>query len=135
MIRPIRADDRPAVETLRANLEYADRKLLDAAIDGPFLGRIAVESGTVVGYAFGFPGRTTILSELVVAPACRRSGYGRALLDSIASATDGDEIVVTTPVENAAARRFYLDLGFNVDERIREFYADGSDALRLVRRE
>lgn len=135
MIRPIGADDRPAVETLRDHLEYTDRKLLDAAIDGPFRGRIAIESGTIVGYAIGFPGRTTILSELVVAPAYRRTGHGRALVDAMASAADGDEIAVTTPTENEAARRFYTALGFKRDERVREFYADGADALRLVRRE
>lgn len=135
MIRPLRSTDRPAVRSLREHLEYSDADLLDAAIDGPFLGRVATDAGRVVGYAIALPGATVTISELVVAPDARRSGHGRALLEAIATATDAGTLVVTTPTDNDAARRFYSELGFDVDERLSGFYADGTDALRLVRRE
>lgn len=135
MIRPIATDDRPAIESLRSRLEYSDRELLNAAIDGPFLGRVAENADEVVGYAIGLSTQTTSLSELVVDPKHRREGYGRKLVESIVTASAGDRIVVTTPIENAAATRFYLELGFERDERLCAFYDDGTDALRLVRRE
>ncbi|MFQ3318916.1 MAG: ribosomal-protein-alanine N-acetyltransferase [Natronomonas sp.] len=134
-VRPLQAGDEPAVRSLQGLLEYADPELVTAAIDGPFIGRVAVDSGNVVGYAIAFPGSETVLSELAVAPAHRRAGHGEALVEAIAAATDTDALVVTTPADNEAARRFYEALGFEREERVEQFYADGTDALRLVRRE
>lgn len=133
MIRPIEPGDREPVRTLQRTLRYYDSELVDAAIDGPFSGVVATIDASPVGYAIGFPGTPTTLSELVVAPAHRRQGYGRALVDAITSMNEA--VVVTTPLENRAARQFYTALGFERDERRPEFYADGTDALRLIRRE
>lgn len=156
-IRTLRAADLPAVERLQNALEYADSDLPAAAVDGPFLGRVAVEGGgvgdadgvggdggvgdrsgdgdTVVGYAIALSGTRVTISELAVDPAHRRRGHGRSLVDAVAVATDADALVVTTPAGNEAARRFYEAVGFERDDRIAGFYADGTDALRLVRRE
>jgi ribosomal-protein-alanine N-acetyltransferase len=133
-VRPLRAADEPAVRSLQSLLEYAGPDIVDAALVGPFVGRVAVDDGEVVGYAIALPGEEATLSELVVAPEHRRAGHGRRLVDEIAEATGADRLVVTTPEENEAARAFYESLGFAVDERLSGFYADGSDALRLVRR-
>lgn len=127
--------DEPAVRSLQRHLEYADPDLIAATLDGPFVGFVAVESGSVVGYALALPGREATLSELVVAPETRRSGHGRRLVETTATAVATDAVVVTTPTSETATRRFYEALGFDLDERMREFYADGADALRLVRRE
>ena len=134
MIRAMTPADRPAVRRLQNGLERADPGLVGATVSGPFLGRVAVDGDRVVGYAIALPARSATLSELVVAPRARRNGHGRALVESVAPA-DADRIVVTTPVENEAARRFYGALGFERDARQPGFYADGADALRLVRRE
>ena len=134
-VRPMRPADEPAVRSLQRHLEYADPELVTAALEGPFLGLVAETDGLVVGYAIAFPGRETTLSELVVAPDRRRSGHGRALVEAISAAGSGDALVVTTPVAETEARRFYEALGFEVEERIAGFYDDGGDALRLVRRE
>ncbi|WP_178917998.1 N-acetyltransferase [Natronomonas gomsonensis] len=135
MIRPIVPADESAVRSLQSNLSYADSQLIDAAIDGPFVGRVAVHEGSVVGYAIALPGEETTLSELVVAADFRRHGYGRALVDAIAEVSGADRTVVTTPAENEGAERFYRAIGFAVRERLPSFYADGTDALRLVRGE
>lgn len=134
-VRPLRPGDGPAVRSLQEHLEYADPDLVAAALDGPFLGRVADVDGSVVGYAIALGGSETTLSELVVAPDHRRAGHGRALLEAVAAATSSDALVVTTPASAAGAREFYASLGFEVDARVEAFYADGSDALRLVRRE
>lgn len=135
MIRPIAPSDRPIVRTLQTHLTYTDPTCIDAAIDGPFVGLVALDSDRVVGYAVAFPGDPVTLSELVVAPDVRREGYGRGLVESIVSATDAERIVVATPVDNREARRFYATLGFEREDTLAGFYADGADALRLARRE
>lgn len=111
---------------------YSDGSILEAAVRGPFRGRVAVEDGSIVGYAIAFPGDPAVLSELAVEPAYRRRGYGRTLVSNIASAVDSPSISVLTPVENEDAKQFYTALGFEPDGRVNGFYTDGMDALRLV---
>lgn len=134
MIRPMTAADVPAVKSLQTQLEYADPELVDAAVRGPFYGRVAV-AGAPVGYAIVFPGAPATLAELVVAPAHRRHGHGRALVEAIDAAVDATTIEVLTPADNDAARRFYTAIGFEPAGRRPGFYADGMDASRLVRGE
>lgn len=135
MIRPLTEADRPAIETLQEHLTYADPSLVEAAVDGPFVGRLAVDEGMPAGYAIAFPGTTATLSELVVGPSFRRRGCASALVDAVDTAIAADGIAAVTPVENEAARSLYLDLGFEPDERLSEFYADGTDGLRFLRGE
>ena len=134
MTRQPRPDERSAIRSLQGLLPYADPDLIDAALDGPFLCRVAVDAGTVVGYAVALPGPETALSELVVTPAHRGAGHGRALVDAVAAAADADRLVVTTPA-GADAVDFYRALGFETDRRLASFYDDGTAALRFVRRE
>lgn len=128
------ATDRPAVRAMQERLSYADPDLVDVAVSGPFSGVVAVEGGRVLGYAIALAGPTTTISELVVRPDARRAGHGRALVDSLSSA-ETDQIVVTTPVDNDSAIQFYESVGFERDGRTPGFYADGTDALCLTRRE
>ena len=130
----MRSADAAAVRSLQSLLAYAEPQLVDAAIDGPFVGRVAVD-GAIVGYAIAFPGDEATLSELVVTPNHRRSGYGQALVAAISERLAADRLFVTTPAENETARRFYADIGFEVEKRLPEFYADGANGLRLVRPE
>lgn len=148
--------DAPVVRTLQGLLTYADPDLVDAAIAdaGVFVGRVAVDPGgthrigldghrgqadLVVGYAVAFPASGTAdratISELAVAPGHRRRGHGRALVEAVAEATDASALGVATPAENETALRFYRELGFERVARLEGFYRDGTDALRLVRRE
>lgn len=135
----MRPGDERAVRELQSHLAYADPDLVTAALDGPFLGLVATAADTVVGYAIALPGSETTLSELVVAPEHRREGYGEALVEATAERSSGGAstgtLVVTTPASENEVQRFYESLDFEVDERLAGFYADGADALRLVRRE
>ncbi len=138
MIRPMTAADRPAVRSLQRHLSYADTKLIDAALRGPFRGYVAQDAtidDSVIGYAIAFPSEPLTVSELVVAASHRRSGYGRALIEHVASAADSTAVDVLTPADHTGAIRFYTRIGFERDRHIPDFYADGTDALRLVRRE
>lgn len=136
MIRAMTTADVPAVRRLQSRLADADPALVEFAVDGPFRGLVAVDGDDgAVGYAVVFPARPANLVELVVAPEHRRQGYGRALVERAMATAEATAIEVSTPVENDTARRFYASLGFEIDERIEGFYSDGTDALRLRRRE
>jgi len=130
-VREPRPTDAPAIRALQSLLAAADPGLIDTALEGPFRCRVAEADDRVVGYAVALPGRETVLSELAVHPDHRRSGHGRRLVAAVAG--DADRVTVTTPVENDAAVAFYASLGFSVEERLPAYYADDSDALRLVR--
>ena len=135
MIRSMEPADRPALRALQGELAYADPELIDAAIDGPFVGIVADEGDRVVGYSIAFPGRPATISELVVTSDARRAGHGRALVESVVSTVEADRVFVATPVGNDPAKRFYTALGFDTDGIRSGFYADGTDALGFLRRE
>ena len=132
-LRDAEPRDVAAIRSLQSQLSYPSPALSTAAIDGPFTCRLAVEAGRPVGYAVALADRPTVLSELVVAVGHRREGYGRALLAAVTR--DAEEVEANTPAGNDAAIGFYGAQGFAVDERVESFYADGTDALRLVRGE
>lgn len=135
-VRPLETADEAAVWSLQTFLEHANPDLIDATLSGPFIGRVSVDQQDgVVGYAVALPGQAATLSELVVAPGHRRCNHGRRLVDAIVSATGADRLVVMTPTMNDSARRFYEAVGFEVEQEIESFYADGTDALRLARGE
>ena len=132
-LRDAEPRDRAAIRSLQSQLSHPSPALSEAATDGPFTCRVAVESDRPVGYAVALSGRQTVLSELVVAADHRREGYGRALLAAVTR--DADLVEATTPAGNDAAIEFYGAQGFEVDGRLEAFYADDTDALRLVRGE
>ena len=133
ILRRPTTSDAAAIRSLHAHLSHPNPELVAPAVDGPFRCRVAVTSGRVIGYAVAMPGRPTLLLELAVAPGHRRQGHGRALLASVA--VDADRVEACTPADNDDAVRFYRTQGFAEADRLPGFYADGTDALRLVRGE
>jgi ribosomal-protein-alanine N-acetyltransferase len=125
--------DAAAIRSLQAHLSHPNPTLVAPAVDGFARCRVAVASGRVTGYAVALPGRPTLVLELAVAPGRRRQGHGRALLASVAG--DADRVEASTPADNDDAIRFYRTQGFAEADRRPGFYADGTDALRLVRGE
>lgn len=153
-VRDLRRADVPSVRQLQGRLAYPATDLADLVVDGPFEGAVATagrdgpadggssvaDERSVVGYAIWLSGEPTALLELVVDPAWRRRGVGRALLDAVATGGDAGgatgerpRVVVTTPAADEGARGFYEACGFEPDRRLPGHYPDGTDALRLVR--
>jgi len=98
----------------------------------PALGVLVVARDTataeLVGYALGtfgydleFAGADAFVTELYVAPACRRHGVGRALLDAIvkeiAEAGANAAHLMVRP-ENQSARALYARSGFREVPRL-----------------
>ncbi len=139
-IRPCRLADLPAVMRIeRASfrrdayprelfLEYHERGAL-------FL--VAVARGEISGYALAvLQGARAELISIAVAPAYRRTGAGKSLMQSLlrrlrrAGAVRLNLIVKVT---NHGAQRFYDWLGFQRVRRVPAYYEDGRDGLLLSR--
>jgi ribosomal-protein-alanine N-acetyltransferase len=97
-----------------------------------------VEAGEVLAYSIAwFAADEANLANLAVAPAHRRRGCGRALLDDLlAEARRRGAVSVWLEVRagNAAAQRLYLDHGFRVVAVRKAYYRkEGEDALVMMK--
>ena len=132
IVRPIVADDAPALERMAAALsahEGVEAPPFDAAAvrrwgfgpDRRFDGMVAIDGTRTVGYALfhdGFHvGRGTpgvVLMDLYADPAVRRRGIGRALLQAVVEAArrrGGTWVVWQAHPDNAEALAFYRATG------------------------
>jgi len=69
-----------------------------------------------------------------VAPAARRTGLGRILMEALINrlcAIDTTTVRLEVAVDNLDAQAFYLKLGFSKTGRIRGFYMGKLDALTM----
>ena len=80
--------------------------------------------------------RSARLYSLAVAPVHRGRGLGAVLLAAAETAARHrgcERIVLEVRPDNAAALRLYARRGYVVTETRKEFYEDGSEALRLAK--
>ncbi|ELZ56164.1 MULTISPECIES: GNAT family N-acetyltransferase [Halorubrum] len=132
-VRPGRPGDADRIRELQSHLRQPSPDLLEYGL-AVGAARVSVADGRVVGYLLPVDGpnrRGVHLAELVVAPAFRREGRGRALLRAAIADADGPVTLQAHP-DNDAALALYESLGFEVVERRPDAYADG-DALVLRR--
>ena len=88
-----------------------------------------LDDGTPAGFTQLYPifssttmQRAWLLNDLFVAPAARRGGVGRALLErahAFARETNSKELMLQTAVDNFPAQRLYESLGWQRDN---DFY-------------
>ena len=88
-----------------------------------------LDDGTPAGFTQLYPifssttmQRAWLLNDLFVAPAARRAGVGRALLErahAFARETNSKELMLQTAVDNFPAQRLYESLGWQRDN---DFY-------------
>ena len=132
-VRPATRVDEPQIRALQEHLREPSPTLLE---HGLAVGSAVVSDadGAVAGYALAIdaPASTgSHLAELVVAPAHRRAGRGRGLLEAIVEDATGAVTLQAHP-DNDAALALYDACGFSVVDRRPDAYADG-DALVLRR--
>ena len=131
-VRRATESDVPALRSLQRRLPEPSPSLLSV----PLVADAVVSTDArnrPVGYVLAVAGETgTHVAELVVTPARRREGRGRALLERVVAETPGPHTVAVAP-ENEAARALYASVGFEPHERRPAFFADGP-ALVLRRR-
>ena len=132
-VRPATRADEPQIRALQEHLREPSPTLLE---HGLAIGSAVVSDadGAVAGYALAIdaPASTgSHLAELVVAPAHRRAGRGRGLVEAIIEGATGGVTLQAHP-DNDAALALYDACGFTVVDRRSDAYAD-SDALVLRR--
>lgn len=74
------------------------------------------------------------IMHLAVAPAWRRHGLGRALLQALLAAcvqVGAQRVLLEVRAGNEAAHRLYEQLGFMAVGTRRRYYRDGEDALTM----
>ena len=145
--RPLTHADRAPLAAMLARIPQfkpdeveVARELIDASLNDPAAGYacLVAEDATVVGYiCFGptpMTESTWDLYWIAVAPEQQGKGIGRALYESFVAhirAHGGRHIRIETSSKEsyAATGGFYERLGFSIDGRLRDFYADGDDLL------
>jgi len=77
------------------------------------------------------------LENIVVAPAARRTGLGRQLVDALLAAArerDSESMFLEVRESNTAARRLYETAGFQPTGRRKSYYRDPPEDAILYRR-
>lgn len=160
-IRPATPDDLSAIGRLGALLvkthyDFDPKRFMAptrhtesgyASFLGSQLGRedvvvlVAAEGGTVIGYTYaGVEGRdwmslrgpAGVLYDIVVDPAHRGRGVGRALLEATVAALrsrGSPQVVLSTADRNAAAQRLFESAGFR--RTMIEMTRDADEAVLL----
>jgi ribosomal protein S18 acetylase RimI-like enzyme len=125
VIRNGSPDDRDAIRRLQTHLSEPTPCLLEG------VGDVLVStnaSGDPVGYLLAVAGDGAHVVELVVAPAYRREGRARRLVEVLLDSVDGRVTVATEP-DNEAALSLYRSLGFEVREERADYYESGPGLL------
>ncbi|MEF8887758.1 MAG: N-acetyltransferase [Haloarculaceae archaeon] len=116
--------------------EPAPDLLRAAAADGPPALFVA-DDGQPVGYVLLVTGEVAYLPELAVAPARQEEGIGTALVDAVVADLCGredgpDRLRVTARADDDRARGFYESRGFEVVERLPDFF-ESAAGVAMVR--
>lgn len=142
-VRPATSDDLDALVQLENNFP-TDR--LSRASFRHLLRRghadvwVAVDSKVLAGNAVVLYRRgtkTARLYSLVVHPTHHRRGIARALLtaaETAAAKRGWGELRLEVRPDNAAAIAFYRNHDYRTSEKLKAFYEDGTDALRMNKR-
>ena len=98
---------------------------------------VAEEDGQIAGYAFAVFGPDDgDVANVAVAPAYRRRGIARALLCALearAAEKGVGRLFLEVRVSNAPAMLLYLQSGYTGAHVRPRYYADGEDALVMVK--
>jgi ribosomal protein S18 acetylase RimI-like enzyme len=144
IIRPASLADIPAMVRLE-EISFPGDRLSASALrrlirEGRALCLVAEQDGKLAGDAVVLTrrgSRSLRLYSVAVDPALRGAGIGTALLleaERWALSTGHDEIRLEVRVDNDAAIRRYLAIGYRVTGRKADFYADGAAATVMKKR-
>lgn len=100
--------------------------------------KVELTDGAMIGFAIGMiePGGVGHVISVGVAPEWRRRGVGRLLMQAIERgfAKRGATICrLEVRTDNEVAQQLYLKLGYVITQRLTGYYANGDDALVMVK--
>lgn len=133
-------EDIPKIAQLEKEI-FSDawtEEMLSLAYDRPdFLGLVAFANDTLIGYVCG-----SVLFEqadlmiIAVKDGYRKLGLGGTMLDSFlskAQALGAEQVFLEARQSNTPALRLYQSRGFTQTRIRKRYYADGEDAVEMVK--
>lgn len=95
-------------------------------------------SGKIIGFICGIilDSESVRVLMLAVHPAYRNRGIGSELLQrfiEVSSSIGANKIVLEVRVGSRRAIKFYRKRGFQIMERLANFYTDGEDGYQMLR--
>ena len=135
VVRAARLDDLPAIAAIDAigRPQARPLNLFAAALER----LLVIEADTLLGFAeLQVLFEDAELIDVAVAPAARRQGLGRRLLDAVvarAVAAGATRLLLEVRRDNTPARNLYESAGFAVCGERHRYYADGHDAVLYER--
>ncbi|HEX6247477.1 MAG TPA: ribosomal protein S18-alanine N-acetyltransferase [Nocardioidaceae bacterium] len=140
-VRAATPGDAPALAALEAVLfgldAWSEAPVLEEIVGPGRRALVAVEGEEVLGYVVTrSTGEVADLQRIAVRPDQQRRGLAHRLLgEALALAReDGVErVLLEVSTTNSGALRFYAAEGFEVVDRRRRYYRDGSDAVVMGR--
>lgn len=100
--------------------------------------KVRLADGGLIGFAVGMlePGGVGHVISVGVAPEWRRRGVGTLLMEEMERgfAKRGATIVrLEVRTDNVIAQQLYLKLGYTITQQIPQYYANGDEALVMVK--
>ena len=130
MIRPATIEDVALVASLEEEIFGVDAwspAMIEEELTGE---RRRAWIADEIGYAVTMTVDDVVdLQRIAVAPAHRRHGVARSLLDTVMRESVGDRVLLEVSAANASALAFYAAAGFVEIDRRRKYYRDGTDAV------
>ncbi|HET7689949.1 MAG TPA: GNAT family N-acetyltransferase [Nocardioidaceae bacterium] len=130
MIRTATAADVPLVAALEQEIFGVDAwsaALVEQELTGDHRQAWVTDD---IGYAVTMTVDDVVdLQRIAVAPAHRRHGVARSLLDTVVRESVGDRMLLEVSAANTSALAFYAAAGFVEIDRRRRYYKDGTDAV------
>ena len=77
------------------------------------------------------------LASIAVSPRWRGNGIAKQLIArsmAVSERAGARKMWLTVKVDNAPAIQLYESLGFRRERRVKQYYEDGADGLRMARR-
>ncbi len=93
---------------------------------------VLVDNNEIVGYIIADAKRNLVVS-VAVHPSYRRRGYGKMLMENAIKYMEGD-VILQVRKSNEGAIKFYEKLGFTRKGELKRYYADGEDAIVMIKR-
>lgn len=139
-IRPATLEDLPDIVRIEAAAfepsRRSSRRSLRRALKSPFQRVLVLESGeALAGYLIVWPHpRSWRIYNLATDPGMRNRGVAGALLSAAITAARGagaDRVMLESRAETGLVG-YYEQRGFRVQRRLRDYYSEGEDAVRMV---
>lgn len=115
---------------------WTEQMLAESLVNPAFYGLVWEEDGVVLGYVGTIICGDAEIALIAVSPEMRKHGIGKALLTGAieyARKSDCENLFLEVRRSNSAAIALYEGCGFTPIGERKKYYADGEDAIVMVK--